>query len=88
MQELKDQLSKIDQLRHQIGIMKRQLENTYNLPKVIEKEDALRAAQRELNKVTEEKNSLMRIKKDQNKAIENINNEGEYDKKVTSLSLK
>lgn len=33
MQELKDQLVKIDQLKHQIAIMKRQLENTYNLPK-------------------------------------------------------
>lgn len=33
MQELKDQLAKIDQLKHQTTIMKRQLQNTYNLPK-------------------------------------------------------
>ena len=33
MQELKDQLAKIDQLKHHIAIMKRQLKNTYNLPK-------------------------------------------------------
>lgn len=33
MQELKDQLGKIDQLKQQIVLMKKQLQNTYNLPK-------------------------------------------------------
>jgi hypothetical protein len=33
MTELRDQLGKIDQLKHQITLMKRQLENTYSLPK-------------------------------------------------------
>jgi len=86
MQELKDQLAKIDQLKHHITIMKRQLKNTYNLPKVIEKEDELKAAQKELAKVVDEKNSLLKIKKEQNKALDFLNNEGEYEKKLKQVT--
>ena len=52
------------------------------LNRVIEKEDELKAAQKELNKVMEEKNSLLKIKKEQNKALDFLNNEGEYERKV------
>lgn len=50
--------------------------------RVVEKEDELKAAKKELARVTEEKNSLLKIKKEQNKALDFLNNEGEYDKRV------
>jgi hypothetical protein len=53
-----------------------------NVIRVVEKEDELKAAKKELARVTEEKNSLLKIKKEQNKALDFLNNEGEYDKRV------
>jgi hypothetical protein len=46
----------------------------------------LRAAQRELAKVVEERDALLKIKKEQNKALEFLNNEGEYEKKLSQVT--
>lgn len=56
-----------------------------NFCRVVEKEDELKAAQRELNKVIDEKNALLKIKREQNKALDFLNNEGEYDNRVSNF---
>ena len=49
---------------------------------MVEREDALRAAIKYLEKVIEEKDSLIKIKRKQNEALDFLNNEGAYDERV------
>jgi len=84
--ELKQQQLKIEIYKKKILLMKRQLENTYNLPKVVAKEDELKAAERELKSLLDEQASLMKIKKEQSKALDFLRNEEEYSTKLQKVT--
>ena len=99
MQELKDQQLKIEIYKKKIIMIKRQLENTYNLPKFIlimknhkdffrvtAKEDELKAAEKEYKILIDEQNSLLKIKKEQNKALEFLRNEEEYTARLSKVT--
>lgn len=82
MQELKNQQQEIIQTKSKINNLKRQLETTYDINRIVAKEDELKHLKKELGTLIEEKQSLMKIKGEQAKALEFLRNEEEYSGKV------
>ena len=82
MHELKSQQQEIIQTKSKINNLKRQLETTYDINRIVAKEDELKHLKKELGVLVEEKQSLMKIKGEQAKALEFLRNEEEYSGKV------
>lgn len=57
------------------------------LIRVTDKENELRAIQREIARLTDEKESLVKIKTEQNKALDYLRNESEYGTKVLTSAF-
>ena len=62
MQELKNQQQEIIQTKSKINNLKRQLETTYDINRIVAKEDELKHLKKELGTLVDEKQSLMKIK--------------------------
>lgn len=65
--------------------MRRQLEGSYNIQKIISLEDEQKNKERILKQLQEEADSLLKVQKEQEKALKALNKEGEYDAKIGEL---
>ena len=65
--------------------MRRQLEGSYNIQKIISLEDEQKNKERILKQLQEEADSLLKVQKEQEKALRALNKEGEYDAKIGEL---
>jgi len=65
--------------------MRRQLEGSYNIQKIIALEDEQKNKERILRQLQEESESLLKVQKEQEKALTALNKHGEYDGKISEL---
>lgn len=84
--ELKQSQHKIQFYKREIENMRRQLEGSYNIQKIIALEDEQKNKERILKQLQEESGSLLKVQKEQEKALKSLNKEGEYDAKISELN--
>ena len=65
--------------------MRKQLEESYNLSKLTELEDALKDKRRIHHNLERENRVLVKVQKEQDEQLKMINKETEYEKKVKEL---
>jgi hypothetical protein len=65
--------------------MRRQLEGSYNIQKIIALEDEQKNKERILKQLQEEADLLLKVQQEQEKALRALNKEGEYDAKIGEL---
>ena len=83
--ELKQSQNKIQFYKKEIENMRRQLEGSYNIQKIIALEDEQKNKERILRQLQEESESLLKVQKEQEKALTALNKHGEYDGKINEL---
>ena len=66
--------------------MRRQLEGSYNIQKIIALEDEQRNKERVLKQLQDESDSLAKVQREQEKALQALNQGGDYDSKITELN--
>lgn len=66
--------------------MRRQLEGSYNIQKIIALEDEQKNKERILKSLQDESESLLKVQREQEKALQALNKEGEYDQKISELN--
>ena len=67
--ELKDQEIRINKNKAEIARLRRNLDNKYDINKIVEKENELKHLKKQLQSLEDEKESLEKIRKTQDKAI-------------------
>jgi hypothetical protein len=77
---------KIAFYKKEIEAMRRQLEGSYNIQKIIALEDEQKDKERILAQLQEESESLLKVQREQEKALQALNKEGEYDIKIAELN--
>ncbi|KRX05035.1 hypothetical protein PPERSA_06669 [Pseudocohnilembus persalinus] len=87
-EQLKASERDVVKLKTQIQSLKRQLDNTYDISRVVDKENELKYWQQELDKVCIEQNALNNIKHEQSKALRHLRNGDEYETKLGNLRTK
>lgn len=83
--ELKSSQHKVQYYKREIENMRRQLEGSYNIQKIIALEDEQKNKERILKQLQEEAESLLKVQQEQEKALRALNKEGEYDAKIGEL---
>ena len=66
--------------------MRRQLEGSYNIQKIIALEDEKKNKERVLKQLQDESDSLLKVQREQERALAQLNKEGEYEGKITELN--
>ena len=66
--------------------MRRQLEGSYNIDKIVKLEDELKNKTRILNELESEHQSLLTVQREQEKAYKQLSKEGDYQRKIDELS--
>ena len=77
---------KIAFYKKEIETMRRQLEGSYNIQKIIALEDEQKDKERILQQLQEESESLLKVQREQEKALHALNKEGDYDVKISELN--
>ena len=83
--ELKGSQHKVQYYKREIEVMRKQLEGSYNISKIIALEDEQKNKERILKQLQEESESLIKVQKEQEKALKALNKDGEYDAKISEL---
>lgn len=65
--------------------MRRQLEGSYNIEKIIQLEDEMKNKEKILAELQQENESLLKVQKEQEKALHSMN-EGDVDEKISEIS--
>lgn len=65
--------------------MRRQLEGSYNIEKIISLEDEMKSKEKILAELQQENESLLKVQKEQEKALNSMN-EGDVDEKISEIS--
>lgn len=66
--------------------MRRQLEGSYNIDKIISLEDEVKDKERILKELQNENESLMGVQKEQEKALISLKKDYEFDDKISELN--
>ena len=83
--ELKQAQAKTQFYKREIENMRRQLEGSYNIQKIVALEDEQKNKERILKTLQDESESLLKVQKEQEKALEKLNKHGDYDQKISEL---
>ena len=78
-QELKQAQAKTQYYKKEIENMRRQLEGSYNIQKIVALEDEQKNKERILKQLQDESESLLKVQKEQEKALGKLNRHGDYD---------
>ena len=84
-QELKQAQAKTQYYKKEIENMRRQLEGSYNIQKIVALEDEQKNKERILKQLQDESESLLKVQKEQEKALGKLNRHGDYDQKIGEL---
>lgn len=76
---MKQAQSKTQYYKREIENMRRQLEGSYNIQKIVALEDEQKNKERILKQLQEESESLLKVQKEQEKALIKLNKHGDYD---------
>jgi len=85
-QELLTAQQRLVNYKKEITGMRKQLEGTYNIDKIVKLEDELKDRQRVLSELEKDKEALIKVQKEQDKALNVLTKEGDYDKKISQLN--
>ena len=83
--ELKQAQAKTQFYKREIENMRRQLEGSYNIQKIVGLEDEQKNKERILRQLQDESESLLKVQKEQEKALTKLNKHGDYDQKIGEL---
>ena len=83
--ELKQAQAKTQFYKREIENMRRQLEGSYNIQKIVALEDEQKNKERILKTLQDESESLLKVQKEQEKTLEKLNKHGDYDQKIAEL---
>jgi chromosome segregation ATPase len=85
-QELEKIQNKIKHRQKEISSMRRQLEGSYNIDKIISLEDEVKNKTRILKELKEENQCLIAVQREQEKALQNMKKDYELDDKISELN--
>ena len=84
--ELKKIQTKVNNYNKEITNMRRQLEGSYNIDKIIGLEDEVKNKERILKELQQENESLMNVQREQEKALLSLKKDYEFDDKISELN--
>ena len=84
--ELAGGQNRVKKLKQEIGQMKRQLEGTYNIEKVVQMEDELKHKTRVLQGLESEHQALLSVSKQQTEAVKALSKEDVYSTNIDTLA--
>lgn len=85
--ELKESERKLQYYKREIGVMKNQLDGSYNIATILALEDDQTNKLRMLKQLESESDNLLHISNDQNKAMHELKKSGNYEKKFNELNI-
>jgi len=83
--ELRQAQAKTQYYKWEIENMRRQLEGSYNIQKIVALEDEQKNKERILKALQDESETLLKVQREQEKALEKLNKHGDYDQKIGEL---
>mmetsp|Transcript_16176 Transcript_16176/g.21909 ORF Transcript_16176/g.21909 Transcript_16176/m.21909 type:complete len:126 (+) Transcript_16176:289-666(+) len=84
-QELKQAQAKTQYYKFEIENMRRQLEGSYNIQKIVALEDEQKNKERILKTLQDESETLLKVQREQEKALSKLQRHGDYDQKIGEL---
>ena len=79
--DLQEQANIIQRHKNEIGKLRKNLDNRYDLIKIVEKENELKHLKKQLSSLEDEKESLEKIRKTQDRAVRNEEDKESINKK-------